>query len=139
MDSANRKTRVVVFAMMRVGREEANSKRSQGKREWDASWPFSWYIKHFYPFSCSSTAQCSSSVPGRGWTGGGGRGTLAQVDPLFFCGLEEFLVFFFLPPFPPESNDTLIQSCCVSEETEHVKWKDEFMVSKHQKSAHQKW
>lgn len=36
--------------------------------------------------------------------GEGGSGTLAQVDPLFFCGLEEFLFFFFFSTFPPEST-----------------------------------
>lgn len=68
-------------------------------------------------------------MPGRGWTGGGGRGTLAQVDPLFFWGLEEFLFFFFFPPFPPESNNTFIQTHRVSEETEYIRWKDVFTFS----------
>lgn len=40
-------------------------------------------------------------MPGRGWIGGGGRGTLAQLDPLALLGLEPALVFFFFPPFPP--------------------------------------
>lgn len=95
-------------------------------------WPFCWQMKHFYPFSCCSTAQCSSSVPGRGWTGGGGSGTLAQVDPLFFCGLEEFLFFFFFPPFPPESNNIFIQTYRISEEMEYIRWEDVFLFSKHQ-------
>lgn len=44
-------------------------------------------------------------MPGRGCTGGGGRGTLAQLDPLALVGLEPALVFFFFPPFPPAKTE----------------------------------
>jgi len=40
-------------------------------------------------------------VPGRGWIGGRGSGTLAQLEPFILVGFAFALVFFFFPPFPP--------------------------------------